>query len=573
MSEDLHSKVHLCEKIGVVGSPSSNTAIAVDVTEEAYQKGLVGNFCTMEFTQDGSYVYPIGQVVSIVLKNPYLERHSIRKIVSVRGEASPLTERHDVRMVEMAVGSSFSSNNGKLEPIIIGSVPPTGTHIYLLDQGVIDSITEDYLSEISVVGKMYNTDINLPMIFRNFGDVYPGLGESYHIGIFGKTGSGKSYLARMILLSYARNEPMSIILIDPQGEYAKEIRNSGTLKRSLDNIGRSFELVDVSNIALTKLNSLKRILHVSNFLEDMGVKAEENKENAADLIASFFAEHRPITTVTGEKIVCTLENSSKKNVFNALMNYVKERIERIYVTPDPQRRVLTRIDEDKDILYFLWSRISNLFATRGKIWIDDILERVTREKQILIIDLSETSAAGLYWDDKVQSIVIKDIIKSLEEQGSKLFRQGKSFNLLVVTDEAHRLIPRERPEDEDFRALKNVFVDSVRTTRKYGLGWMFISQSLASLEYEILRQLRLYFFGYGLSWGGERRVLEELLGRGSHIQLYQSFRDPQTSAIYGKKEYPFMVYGPISPLSSSGAPLFLTALDYNEEFPILNKMN
>ncbi len=43
------------------------------------------------------------------------------------------------------------------------------------------------------------------------------------------------------------------------------------------------------------------------------------------------------------------------------------------------------------------------------------------------------------------------------------------------------------------------------------------------------------------------------MGRGSYIQLYQSFRDPQTSAIYGGKEHPFMVYGPISHLSSSGA--------------------
>ena len=573
MSEDLHSKVHSCEKIGVVGSPSSNTAIAVDVIEEAYQKGLIGNFCVMEFTQDGSYVYPIGQVVSIILKNPYLERHSIRKIVSARGEASPLTEGHDIRMMEITVGSSFISNNGKLEPIIIGSVPPTGTRIYQLDQRVIDSITEDYISDISVVGKIYNTDINLPMIFRHFGDGYPGLGESYHIGIFGKTGSGKSYLARMILLSYARNEPMSIILIDPQGEYAKEVKDNGILKHSLDNIGRSFEVVDASQIALRNLNSLKRILHISNFLEYMGVRAEENRENAADLIADFFAEPKPVTTVTGEKIVCTLENSNWKNVFNVLMNYVKDRIERIYVNPDSQRRVLTRIDEDKDILYSLWIRISKLFTTRGKVWVDEILERVTHKKQILIIDLSETSAVDLFWNDKVQSIVIKDIIKSLEEQGSILFRQGKTFNLLVATDEAHRLIPREKPEDEDFRALKNVFVDSVRTTRKYGLGWMFISQSVASLEYEILNQLRLYFFGYGLFWGGERKVLEEMVGRGSHIQLYQSFRDPQTSAIYGKKEYPFMVYGPISPLSSFGAPLFLTALDYEEEFPTLNKMN
>jgi hypothetical protein len=95
---------------------------------------------------------------------------------------------------------------------------------------VIDSLVETYLSEISVIGKMYNTSIKLPMIFRHFGD-YPGLGEAYHIGVFGKTGSGKSYLARMILLSYAKNEDMSLILIDPQGEFSNEIHNSGTRAR------------------------------------------------------------------------------------------------------------------------------------------------------------------------------------------------------------------------------------------------------------------------------------------------------------------------------------------------------
>ena len=38
----------------------------------------------------------------------------------------------------------------------------------------------------------------------------------------------------------------------------------------------------------------------------------------------------------------------------------------------------------------------------------------------------------------------------------------------------------------------------------------------------------------------------------------------------GKKEYPFMTIGPISPLSFSGIPLFFNALDYPEQFLRLN---
>ena len=103
-----------CDRIGVIGSPSSNTALAIDVTETAYHKSFVGNFCFLEFIQDGNLTYPIGQIVSILLSNPYLEKHSIRKIISVRGEASPLTERHDVRRMEMTVSSCFFLNKERI---------------------------------------------------------------------------------------------------------------------------------------------------------------------------------------------------------------------------------------------------------------------------------------------------------------------------------------------------------------------------------------------------------------------------------------------------------------------------
>ena len=124
-------------------------------------------------------------------------------------------------------------------------------------------------------------------------------------------------------------------------------------------------------------------------------------------------------------------------------------------------------------------------------------------------------------------------------------------------------------------ALRMNFVDAVRTTRKYGLGWMFISQTIASLHPELINQMRVYFFGYGLSWGLELRTLKELVGGGAdnnYLALYQSFKDPQSSAVLGEKEYPFMVFGPISPLSVSGSPLFITALDYNSEFIKVNNL-
>jgi ABC-type dipeptide/oligopeptide/nickel transport system ATPase component len=563
--------IQRCEWIGVIGSASSNTIFNVDAMEEAYQKGLVGNFCIAEFKQDGHPAFALGQVVSIVMENPYLERHSVRKIVSVRGEANPLTEKHDVRRLEMMLGSAYSWSNERVVPIIVSSVPPTGTRIHLLSQAVVDELTKQQKTEITVVGKLYNTSIHLPTIFRHFGKGVGGLGEAYHLGIFGKTGSGKSVLAKMVMAAYARHDDMSILVVDPQGEYGRELTNDGQLKGILSRLKRNASVFDISRIALADLDSLKRILIVSGFVDVLGVRAEENRVYAAEVISDFFARVHTIPTATGTPIHVSLSVAGDRVVFERLMDQIRDNIRRIYIAQEAQTRVLDTLAGQRERLYNRWVPIANLFSIAGgKVSIDRVVQEAYRAKNFTVIDLSEISARDVYWSDKVMAIIIKDIMKSLKDIGGTIYRRGDLLNLLVVTDEAHRLVPRETPTDEDFKTLKDEFVDAVLTTRKYGLGWMFISPSLASLELEILRQLRLYFFGYGLSWGGERRVLEELVGRGAHIDLYQSFRDPQTSAILGQKQYPFMVHGPVSPLSVSGGPLFFTALDYFSEFSKAN---
>ena len=78
--------------------------------------------------------------------------------------------------------------------------------------------------------------------------------------------------------------------------------------------------------------------------------------------------------------------------------------------------------------------------------------------------------------------------------------------------------------------LRNSLIVAILTTRKYGLGWMFISQTLSSLHREIISQIRVYVFGFGLGWGTERYALTDIIGGAEDaIQLYQMFRDPQSS--------------------------------------------
>ena len=84
---------------------------------------------------------------------------------------------------------------------------------------------------------------------------------------------------------------------------------------------------------------------------------------------------------------------------------------------------------------------------------------------------------------------------------------------------------------------------------------------------EIVEQMRILFFGFGLAFGKEFAALKELAGGDeSPLKLYQSFRDPQSAFDVSSKQYNFMSIGPVSPLSFSGSPLFFTSFNSPQEF-------
>ena len=99
------------------------------------------------------------------------------------------------------------------------------------------------------------------------------------------------------------------------------------------------------------------------------------------------------------------------------------------------------------------------------------------------------------------------------------------------------MAPREDPENQEKKAIRGLLIDAARTTRKYGVGWMFISQTLSSLHRGIVEQLRIFFFDFGLGMGQEFRALSELVGgRSKALDLYQLFRDPHSAFDVASRE-------------------------------------
>lgn len=567
------------ERIGTIGSPSSTSELSLDILGTAVSKKLVGELALFNFTQDGKPHYALGQITEVQLKNIWLEDPTMRSLARQRGQVNPVSGQQDTHLGDMTVSAVFSDDGNRFEPSILGTVPATGTFIHLTTDEILDKLLEKYKNEIFYLGHVYGSKPKLPLWFKHFGRGPNGAGEAYHIGIFGKTGSGKSVLAKMTLLAYARYVEMAIFVIDPQGEFSKdargELRIEGfplNLSTVLSGLNKEVIVKSVRELVLDRWDLFSEILYESLFFERLSIPKGENRRIASEILAERLQRAR-----------ITLQNLSDRASFDRAWQILgDENVQmQFYRTSQSRDRFNTVYQEASRDEFFnsYWGPITELFRRdrRGAISVDNLIQQTfdlgRTQRPIVIIDLSREMAAGLFWNETIQALVIKRLLDGLTYSAEGAYRENRFLNTLVILDEAHRLAPREKIENEKQESVRLSLLDAVRTTRKYGLGWMFISQTLSSLHREIIGQLRIFFFGFGLALGTEFMSLKEIVGGDPNaLKLYQSFRDPHSAFDIASRQYAFMTIGPVSPLSFAGTPLFLTVFNTPDEFIKTNKL-
>ena len=574
--EELDNKA---ERVGTIGSPSSTGGVSLDILGTAADKKLVGELVYFKFSQDGKPHYALGQITEVQLKNIWLEDPTMRSLARQRGQVNPVSGEQDTHLGQMTVSAVFGDEGNKFEPSILGTVPPTGTFIKLSTDEILEKLLERYQEEIFYLGHVYGSTPKLPLWFKHFSSGPHGAGEAYHIGIFGKTGSGKSVLAKMILLAYARYPNMAIFVIDPQGEFSKDVRGEVraegfplNLSRVLLTLGKEVIIRSVRELILDRWDLFSEILYESPFFERLTIPKGENRRIASEVLAERLQRAR-----------ITLRNLHKRDSFYSAWEILgDENVQRQFYRSQQSRERFRTVYEEADQDEFFnnyWTPVSQLFRKDrpNAISIDSLINQTfdltCEERPVVIIDLSREMATGLFWNDTIQALVVKRLLDGLTYSAERAYRENRSLNTLVILDEAHRLAPREKIENEKQESVRISLLDAVRTTRKYGLGWMFISQTLSSLHKEIIGQLRIFFFGFGLALGTEFQALREIIGGDPNaLKLYQSFRDPHSSFDISSRQYAFMTVGPVSPLSFAGTPLFLTAFNTPDEFLEVNQL-
>jgi hypothetical protein len=573
--KDLDSIVDGTERLGVVGSPSSTSNLALDILGAAVTRKLVGELALFRFTQDASQHYGLGQITEVQLRNIWHEDPTMRSLIRQRGRIDAVSERQDTHLGQMVISAVFRRGGpAGYEPSILGTVPSTGTSIHIVNDDILGEILKPYREQIFYLGHVYGSKPKLPLWFKHFDRGPDGAGEAYHVGIFGKTGSGKSVLAKMLLLAYARYPRMALLVIDPQGEFARDTKpgvSSGEFALPLGDVARDLGkqpvVLTIRNLVLDRWELFEQILFESQFFERLTIPKGENRELASGILADRLRKARV-------KLASLHLRESFDKAWQLLGD---DKVQKIFYRTESSRARFNEALHDAEPDEFFqqhWAPVAELFRedrpqaksiNKALSW---LLGTEASNRPILVVDLSREQAQGMFWNDKIQSLVIKRLLDGLSQTAEHFYKEGESLNALVVIDEAHRLAPRDLPrEDDAARGVRNVLIDAARTTRKYGLGWLFISQTLSSLHQEILQQLRIFFFGFGLGLGQEFQSLRQLVGSsGTALDLYQMFRDPHSAFDIASRQYSFMTIGPVSPLSFSGSPLFLNAFNNVDAF-------
>src|SRR5881296_1195894 len=141
--------------VAVVGSPSTNTELTVDLLQEATEERLVGALTAFEAVQNGQRITSVGQIVGIELRNRWHEDSVFRNLVKRTGEIPPITNRQDTRVASLVVGATFKHGTQGYEPDVLGMVPPTGTRVARIEQVLLDQLLTVYQREVFYLGRAY----------------------------------------------------------------------------------------------------------------------------------------------------------------------------------------------------------------------------------------------------------------------------------------------------------------------------------------------------------------------------------------------------------------------------------
>lgn len=542
--------------VGTISSPSSITEFTMDIHADSISDPLLGKLVVFRHNEGEHKKIVIAQVKTIESINKLVEDPGVKTMIQTHGPLPHISGK-DTKIAFLSLVSVYEevvNDDGEiyLKESTLNTPPSTDSIVYEATQELIEFIP---LESKFYIGKIYGGDLAVPFVLKHYGPPPEGWGEGFSYGIFGKSGSGKSVLAAMLLIGLAKHESMGILIFDTQGEFS---RNSFRDKVGLDFHaiigklkGEPPRILSLNEIALESTRSLIKLLDKVGFFEDFGIlKYNKKSMLVSDLMLSL--SHKKPARL------------SFTDIHQFINTWIRKKYSRWESIRD---RMEPKIAREK------WNIVLKLFDLSERISVSELVEEFEHGK-VIILDLSnfpqEFENFMQMPREEVRAIIMKEVIDVIIQKANSKYRRGELVNGLIVVEEAHNYVPSyfraSREESVERRELLALIKDRVKETRKYGIGWMFITQSTVDFNKEIYRQIHNYIFMHGLSIGADVDNVKSALGS-DLFDLYKTFKDPKRTG-----KYQFIVIGPIVGLSSTGMAMAVECFKDMSEFLEMNEL-
>lgn len=609
------STIHEATQVAVVGSPSTNYEVTLDILGTATQTPLVGAMLMLTQPSGDGIELGLGMVTEVTTVNQWHTNPALRGVVKSSGFIQGMSgDVGDVRAATIKLQAAYKNDSpdgeGKWRqsgPSLRMS-PPTGAAIRKVTDAVLAELTAGE-ENIHYLGSMHGApDVRVPMQIRDFS----GDRGATHAGFFGVSGSGKTQMCSYFLAGQFRHRNHGLVIVDPQGQFSSETGMAFSLQGFAAEMGREVIVRRISEDLRLEQDAplFGELLGKTRFIREIMKMATETQEILVEELVKVVKGIDGWTDMDSAALLDTvLRGLRKPNVLRRIYSDNTKRIrlmvafseilgeecaETIEGDPieDPSLpefrdyRLDTAENRRSDALA-QFSPLHNLFShtnpgggKRHSLWatvsrVFDKNVRGANPAPMLILDMS--TSGGVSWlgdllaeddsrkaldaikiidQDSIKAAILSQVFRTLKNASEASFREGDNLNCNVVLDEAWRFAPPPHLATEpEIKELSVLLASFARDTRKFGIGWTYITQTTRSLNPDIWDQLTIRALGYGLAGADMEKVAEQVDDR-DHLKLYKAFAPPDSTQ---PKIYPWMLTGPVSPLSFSRAPINLAA--------------
>lgn len=562
--------------IGSITSPSESGKYRMVLRDYAAMLQVEGSLVTLDYSELGQDEQEIKktilcQVSHTTSENTHHENHLLRALLREKGRIPGLSGYADHKEVDLLPMDTILT--GKDLHQLPRNIPPMGTDVRFASQEDVNNFSGQHLALFNI-GYLYETPVRVGLMLKHFGKGEDGWGDAHMLGVFGATGSGKTVMAASIVAGYAARHEMGMLVVDPQGQFSGSelgkdpVEWSWSLNEAFRLVGRGSDVqfVNINDIALESPRLFSELLDRYDFFDALSIMGHDKKSQMVTELTTFLSEW--------------LRQNQNQNLGN--LSWSQDIAVAICgmgaaTYSDPAKQAQKMMNAFQAAPYKItkaeniWEKVKQMFNRPYKL--GDLLDNVLINRKIIILDVdTQESLKDLYCTE------ILDGIRSKAEAISRI-KQGRPWrgdpagkyrnvetNALIVIDEAHRFAPQSSGRNRDQERMVETLADAIRTTRKLGVGWFYITQSMAEFDKRIFRQIQTKILGVGLGTGADSEHLETAFNHDRQlIERYRSLPRPLTT-----KVFPFAVIGELVALGNGSRALFVSAFKNQQELFNLN---